>query len=77
MVIYFKGVDYLIDYVGLERVLRAHKKNKKYLHEELGLSKDTIAKFAKGQSVSLSTLERICLHFGCKIEDIVEIKKDQ
>lgn len=67
----------MIDYIGLERVLREHKKNKKYLHEALGLSKDTIAKFAKGESVSLSTLERICLHFNCRIEDIVEIKNDK
>lgn len=68
---------FLIDYIGLERVLREKKKDRKYLHEELGISKVTIAKFKKGESVSLSVIERICLGLDCKIEDIVEIKKDR
>ena len=61
--------------MGLERVLRENKKDRKYLHDKVGLSNDTIAKFKKGESVSLSIIERICLEFNCKIEDIVEIKK--
>lgn len=67
----------MIDYIGLDIVLRNNGKNRKYLHEKLGLSKDTIAKFKKGDSVSLLTIERICLDLDCKIEDIVEIKKDR
>ena len=67
----------MIDYMGLERVLRENKKDRKYLHDKVGLSNDTIAKFKKGESVSLSIIERICLEFNCKIEDIVSIKKDQ
>ena len=66
----------MISYIGLEEVLRAHKKDRKYLHEKIGLSSDTIAKFKKGESVSLSVIERICLEFDCNIEDIVSIKKD-
>ena len=66
----------MISYKGLEDVLKNNKKNRKYLHEKLGISKDTIAKFAKCESVSLSTIERICLHFNCRIEEIVEIKKE-
>lgn len=67
----------MINYIGLELVLRGNKKDRKYLHEVLGISWDTISKFKKGESVNLSTLEKICLHFDCKIEDIVEIKKDR
>lgn len=67
----------MIDYIGLDIILRNKGKNRKYLHEELGISKDTIAKFKKGESVSLSTIERICLDLDCRIEDIVEIKKDR
>ena len=63
--------------MGLERILRENKKDRKYLHDKVGLSHDTIAKFKKGESVSLSIIERICLEFDCKIEDIVEIKKDR
>ena len=67
----------MIDYIGLDIILRDKGKNRKYLHEELGISKDTIAKFKKGESVSLLTIERICLDLDCRIEDIVEIKKDR
>lgn len=65
----------MISYIGLEIVLRNHEKDRKYLHEQLGLSWDTIAKFKKGESVTLATLEKICLHFNCEIEDLVKIKK--
>lgn len=65
----------MISYLGLECQLRKNNKDRTYLHEELGLSWDTIAKFKKGESITLSILEKICLDFNCGIEDIVEIKK--
>lgn len=65
----------MISYIGLEEVLRDHQKDRNYLHHKLGLSWTTIAKFKKGESVSLSILEKICLEFNCNIEDIVKIKK--
>lgn len=65
----------MISYVGLEEILREHQKDRKYLHEHLGLSWDTIAKFKKGESVTLATIEKICIHFNCNIEDIVKIKR--
>lgn len=65
----------MIDYIGLEIILRDRQKDRRYLHEKIGLSWDTIAKFKKGESVNLATIEKLCLHFNCKIEDLVEIKK--
>lgn len=67
----------MIDYIGLEQLLRTRGKNLKWLHETTGISWDVIRKFKKGESVSLSTLERICIALDCKISDIVEIKNDQ
>lgn len=67
----------MISYIGLEEVLRKNKKDRKYLHEKLGISWDVIAKFKKGESVTVSTLEKICLDLNCDIGDIVSIKKDQ
>lgn len=67
----------MIDYTGLERILRDRKKDRKYLNEKLGISWPTIAKFKKCESVSVSVLERICLDLGCDIGDIVSIKKDR
>lgn len=65
----------MLDYKGLDIILINHEKDRKYLHEHLGLSWDTIAKFKKGESVTLGTIEKICLEFDCNIEDIVQIKK--
>lgn len=65
----------MLDYTGLNVQLALHQKDRTYLHTKLGLSWDTIAKFKKGESVSLSTIERICLDLGCNIEDLVQIKK--
>ena len=65
----------MIDYKGLDMLLIEREKDRKYLHEHLGLSWDTIAKFKKGESVTLATIEKICIHFNCNIEDIVKIKR--
>ncbi len=66
----------MIDYIGLDKKLRELGVDRKYLHEKTGISWDVIRKFKKGESVSLSTIERICLLLDCRIEEIVEIKKD-
>lgn len=65
----------MISYVGLEEVLRDRQKDRNYLHDKLGLSWTTIAKFKKGESVSVSILEKICLELNCEIGDIVKIKR--
>lgn len=46
------------------------------LHEITKLSKSTIAKLAKGENVNTDVLDRICNALNCKIEDIVEFKKE-
>ena len=67
----------LIDYIGLEKILREQGKNLTYLHEKVGISWDILRKFRKGESVTVATLEKICLELSCDIGDIVSIKKDQ
>lgn len=71
----FLGGILMISYVGLEEVLRDRQKDRNYLHDKLGLSWTTIAKFKKGESVSVSILEKICLELNCEIGDIVKIKR--
>jgi DNA-binding Xre family transcriptional regulator len=39
------------------------------------LNSRTIAKINRGESVNLSTIERICLYLDVRIEEVVEIKK--
>ncbi|MGL5676860.1 MAG: helix-turn-helix domain-containing protein [Cellulosilyticaceae bacterium] len=67
----------MISYVGLEEVLRERQKDRNYLHHHLGLSWTTIAKFKKGESVSVSVLEKICLDLKCDISDIVKIREER
>jgi len=42
---------------------------------QCGMSSRTIAKFRKGESTTLDTLERICLFLDVPIEKVVEIKR--
>ena len=41
-----------------------------------GMSKRLVDKFKHNQNVTLETLERMCDILDCRIEDIVEFKKD-
>ena len=70
------GDDMLIDYIGLEKILREQGKNLTYLHEKVGISWDILRKFRKGESVTVATLEKICLELNCDIGDIVEVISD-
>lgn len=47
------------------------------LRKKTGLSSKTTAKFRKGESVSLSTVEKICAAYRIPIEQVVEIKFDE
>lgn len=67
----------MIDYIGLEKILREKGHNLTYIHQKTGISWDILRKFKKGESVSISTLERICLLLECDIGDICSIKKDR
>ncbi|WP_315449826.1 helix-turn-helix transcriptional regulator [uncultured Treponema sp.] len=42
----------------------------------LGISPNTLAKFAKNEYVSMDVLNRICEYFECRIEDVIEYVKD-
>lgn len=50
--------------------------NKTQLREKAGISTNALAKLGKNESVSVTTLERICTALSCSIEDIVEIKQE-
>ena len=56
-----------------EEFLKTILENKR---EKVGFSTNTLSKLSKNESVTLSILEKICLCLNCKIEDVVEIKKE-
>lgn len=46
--------------------------------EATGLSKATISKLVQGENidVKLSTINKLCNFFDCKLTDLIEYKKD-
>jgi DNA-binding Xre family transcriptional regulator len=42
-----------------------------------GLSRSAVAKFAKGEPMSLEIIERLCKALDCQPSDIFEVVKDE
>lgn len=57
--------------------LAQEEMTKEQLRTALGLSSATIAKMGKGEFVSMEVLDKICTHFDCQPNDIMEHKKEQ
>ena len=66
----------MITYDKLWKLLIDKKMTKTELREMVGFSTNTLAKLSKNESVTVATLEKICLYLDCKIEDVIEIKKE-
>lgn len=49
----------------------------KNLIEDVGIHPRTAAKFRKGGSVTLETIEKICLYYDIPIEQVVKIVKEE
>ena len=60
-----------IDYSNLWKLLIDKKMNKSQLKEAAHISTNAVAKLGKNESVSLETLEKICVTLNCDIGDIV------
>jgi DNA-binding Xre family transcriptional regulator len=66
----------MISYNPLWHTLIEKKMKKMGLAKIAGMSNGTLAKLGSDEPVALTVLERICLALDCRIEDVVEIKKD-
>lgn len=66
----------MISYKPLEHTLIDRGINKAELGRRCKFSPSTISKFGKGESLTLTVIERICHELDCRIEDVVEILKD-
>ena len=66
----------MISYNKLWKLLIDKNMNKTQLRIQANLSSTTLAKLSKNESVTVSTLEKICFLLDCNIEDIVEIIKE-
>lgn len=67
----------MISYKRLNIRLAESGMSKTDLRNKVGISTATLAKFDKGEPVSLSVLEKICLSLDCSIDEVVEILPNQ
>ena len=49
---------------------------KSVLVNDIGLSWSTVNKLNNDQQVELQVIERICIYFNLKVEEVLTIKKD-
>ena len=64
-----------ISYNGLWKLLIDKNMKKMDLVVKVGISSSTLAKMSKGQTVSLSVLEKICDALDCDFGDIINYEK--
>ena len=67
----------LVSYNGLWKILIDKNLQKKDLTERLKISSTTIAKMGKGETVSMSVLQKICDFLDCNIGDIISFEKEK
>lgn len=65
----------IVDYTPLEITLIKKGKTRQNLKEDIQISGATLAKIAKREFVSLSTIHKICEYLDVEITDVVTFKK--
>lgn len=66
-----------VSYNGLWKLLIDKNMKKMDLIEEIGISSSTLAKMSKGETVSLTILEKICDKLDCDFGDIINYEKNK
>ena len=64
-----------LSYKPLEITLIKNDKTKTDLRNEVKLSPTIIVKIAKGETISLTSIMKICDYLDCKVEDVIEFVK--
>ncbi len=67
-----------ISYNGLWKLLidKNMKKMDLVENEKIGISSSTLAKMSRGEIVSMSVLEKICMELDCDFGDLIHFEKD-
>lgn len=66
-----------VSYKKLFKMLIDRDMKKKDLKELAGISGNTITKLANNENVTMEVIEKICIHMGCTVDEIVEIIPDE
>lgn len=66
-----------VTYDGLWKLLigKNMKKMDFVENENIGISSSTLVKMSRGETVSMSVLEKICMELDCDFGDIISIDK--
>ena len=64
-----------ISYKPLWKLLIDKDMSKKELMQATGISKSTMDKMGRRETISLDIVERICNYFNCKVEDVIEYSR--
>lgn len=70
---YWKNLKPRASYMGLEIQLIKKGITKTELRQALGFSSGTLAKFRKGEFVSLELLLKIAVYLNCSVGDLVDV----
>ena len=68
-----------VSYNGLWKLLidKSMKKMDLVENENIGISSSTLAKMSRGETVSMSVLEKICMELDCEFGDLIHFEKDE
>lgn len=66
-----------VSYKKLFKLLIDRDMKKKDLKDLAGISGNTITKLANNENVTMEVIEKICIHMGCTVDEIVEIIPDE
>ena len=66
-----------ISYKPLWHLLVEKDMNKEDLKKAANITSNIVSRMSKNSYVNLDSIEKICLALECKIEDVVEIKKNE
>lgn len=66
-----------VSYNGLWKLLIDKNMKKIDLINNLGISSSTIAKMTRGETVSMSIMEKVCKELDCDFGDIIHYEKNK
>ena len=68
-----------VSYNGLWKLLidKSMKKMDLVENKNIGISSSTLAKMSRGETVSMSVLEKICMELDCDFGDLIHFEKDE
>lgn len=67
----------MIEYKGFKHQLVEVDKTINTVRKELGISSSEMAKIAKGEYITIHTLEKLCEYFNCTPDKLIKFVPDE